>query len=114
MDLILPYIIRIITLITHGKVRHLGDDHVFVSPTGQRYRYDKAFSAACRAAGIKDFRFHDLRHTAATMLARQGASEQQLKAIGGWKSGVVSRYVHLAAAETKDVVQKMNEKIFGK
>ncbi|HEX4023488.1 MAG TPA: tyrosine-type recombinase/integrase [Steroidobacteraceae bacterium] len=66
------------------------------------------------AAGVKSFRFHDLRHSAATYLAREGASEQQLKAIGGWKSGVVSRYVHLAATETRNIVQKMNEKILGK
>ena len=41
-------------------------------------------------------------------------AERQLKAIGGWKSGVVSRYVHLAATETRDVVLKMNERILGK
>jgi integrase len=69
---------------------------------------------ACETAGIEGFRFHDLRHSAATYLAREGASEQQLKAIGGWKSGVVSRYVHLAGTETRDVVQRMNEKILGK
>ena len=101
-------------LSAHGKVRRLGENSVFVSPTGRRYRYDKPFRVACEAAGIEDFRFHDLRHSAATYLARDGASEQQLKAIGGWKSGVVSRYVHLAAAETRDVVQKMNERIHGK
>jgi integrase len=102
-------------LAEHGKVRRLGDNWVFVSPTGRRYRYEKVFHAACVAAGIEGFRFHDLRHSAATYLAREGASEQQqLKAIGGWKSGVVSRYVHLAATETRDIVQKMNEKILGK
>ena len=101
-------------LTEHGKVRRLGQQWVFVSPTGQRYRYEKDFKAACEAAGIESFRFHDLRHSAATYLAREGASEQQLKAIGGWKSGVVSRYVHLAATETRDIVQKMNERILGK
>jgi len=100
-------------LAEHGTVRRLGNNWVFVSPTGRRYRYEKVFRAACEAAGIEGFRFHDLRHSAATYLAREGASEQQLKAIGGWKSGVVSRYVHLAATETRDIVQKMNEKILG-
>ena len=101
-------------LTEHGKVRRLGDDRVFVSPTGRRYRYDKAFSSACEAANVERFRFHDLRHSAATYLAREGATEQQLRAIGGWKSAVVNRYVHLAAADTKAVVAKMNEKILGK
>lgn len=101
-------------LAAHGKVRRLGEDRVFLSPTGRRYHYGKGFVAACEVADVKDFRFHDLRHSAATYLAREGATEQQLRAIGGWKSGVVSRYVHLAAADAKDVVQKMNEKILGK
>ena len=101
-------------LTEHGKVRRLGDDRVFVSQTGKRYRYDKAFAEACERAKLEDFRFHDLRHSAATYLAREGATEQQLKAIGGWKSSVVSRYVHLAAEDAKGVVSRMNDKIFGK
>ena len=95
----------------HGKIRRIGDDRVFVSPTGRRYRYEKLFAAACTAAGVERFRFHDLRHSAATYLAREGATEQQLRAIGGWKSAVVSRYVHLAAEDAKAVVERMNAKI---
>jgi integrase len=101
-------------LAAHGKVRRLSDNSVFSSPMGRRYRYNNAFVAACEAAGVKDFRFHDLRHSAATYLAREGATEQQLRAIGGWKSNVVSRYVHLAAEDAKGVVSRMNEKILGK
>jgi integrase len=94
----------------HGRVRRL-DGRVFASVKGKRFDYGPGFEAACKAAGIEGFVFHGLRHTAATMLAREGATQEQLKAIGGWKSGVVSRYVHLAAADAKDVVAKMNEKI---
>jgi len=63
------------------------------------------------AAGIKNFGFHDLRHTAATWLAQAGATEQQLRAIGGWKSGIVSRYVHLAAEDAKAVLGKLSHHI---
>ena len=98
----------------HGRVRRLDNDRVFLSKTGKRYRYAKPFKSACAAAHVKDFTFHGLRHSAATYLAREGATEQQLKAIGGWKSGVVSRYVHLAAEDTRAVLQKMNERILGK
>jgi hypothetical protein len=45
--------------------------------------------------------------------AREGATEQQLRAIGGWKSHVVSRYVHLAAEDAKAVLERMNERILG-
>ncbi len=47
------------------------------------------------------------------MAHRQGATQEQLKAIGGWKSGVASRYVHLAAEDARDVLAKMNRKILG-
>jgi integrase len=98
----------------HGKIRRLDDDRVFLGYTpGTRYDYHTPFKAACAAAGVQDFRFHDIRHSAATYLAREGATEQQLKAIGGWKSNVVSRYVHLAAEDAKAVLERMSAKILG-
>lgn len=98
----------------HGKIRRLDDSRVFLGSTpGTRYDYHTPFKAACAAADVRDFRFHDLRHSAATYLAREGATEQQLKAIGGWKSNVVSRYVHLAAEDAKAVLERMNVKILG-
>jgi len=97
----------------HRRVRRL-DGRVFASVKGKLYRYDQAFETACAAAGIKGFVFHGLRHTAATMLAREGATQEQLKAIGGWKSGVVGRYVHLAAQDGKAVLAKMSDKVLSK
>ncbi len=95
----------------HAKVRDLKGGRVFRSATGKVYRYTEDFTAAVAAAGIAGFRFHDLRHSAATYLAEAGATEQQLKAIGGWKSGIVSRYVHLAAEDAKGALKKLAEKI---
>ena len=98
----------------HAKVRQLKGGPVFpLSKKGRPYPYSKPFIAAVEAAGIENFRFHDLRHSAATYLAQAGATEQQLKAIGGWKSGIVSRYVHLAAADSKDALEKLSERIDG-
>ena len=98
----------------HGKDHRLDDDPVFLGAApGSRYDYHTPFKAACAAASVRDFRFHDLRHSAATYLAREGATEHQLKVIGGWKSNVVSRYVHLAAEDAKAVLERMNAKILG-
>jgi integrase len=103
----------------HGKVRRLKGGLVFESQSttkrsakGERlYDYSRPFRDAVAAAEIDNFRFHDLRHSAATYLAQAGATEQQLKAIGGWKSGIVSRYVHLAAEDANAALEKLAEKI---
>lgn len=101
-------------LTEHARVRPLdGERRVFESAKGNKYDYREGFDAAVAAAGIVNFRFHDLRHSAATYLAMEGATEAQLRAIGGWKSGTVRKYVHIAAQDAKDVVAKMNQKILG-
>ena len=97
----------------HRERRPADDDRVFASIKGKRYDYSEPFEVARDAAKVSNFKFHDLRHSSATYLARAGATEQQLKAIGGWKSNVVSRYVHLAAEDAKAVLERMNEKILG-
>ena len=95
----------------HAKVRDLKNPLVFHTALGKAYDYGPSFKTAVAAAGVAGFRFHDLRHTAATYLAQQGATEQQLRAIGGWKSNVVNRYVHLAAADAKAAITQLAEKI---
>jgi integrase len=51
--------------------------------------FDAHWYAALEAAGISDFRFHDLRHTTASMLAAQGASLLEIADVlngSGWVS----------------------------
>ena len=56
-----------------------------------------AWNAACRQAGIEDFRFHDLRHTWASGLIQSGVPLSVLQEMGGWESiEMVRRYAHLA------------------
>jgi integrase len=68
---------------------------------------NSAWHTALRKAGIKDFRFHDLRHTWASWHRRAGTSCDELKDLGGWKSRVmVDRYAkyateHLAVAAAR-------------
>ncbi len=97
----------------HGKVRSIDPRALVFPATGKRgvYEYHVPFRAAVDAAGIVGLVFHSLRHTAATMLARQGVTEQQLKSIGGWKSGIVGRYVHLAAEDSKAALATLAAKV---
>ena len=68
---------------------------------------------ALAVAKIKDFRFHDLRHTAASYLAMSGATSVELSEILGHKSlSMVKRYAHLSESHTRQVVTKMNDKLF--
>jgi hypothetical protein len=55
----------------------------------------RSFVYACVKAKIADFRFHDLRHTAATRLADRGADAFQIAAILGHAMIQMSaRYTH--------------------
>jgi integrase len=99
---------------TLAEIKHEGTDPVFRNTSGRgKYQYHKLFKEAVKAAGISGLVFHGLRHTAASWLAGNGATEQQLRAIGGWKSNVVSRYVHLAAHDTRATVEKLAQRVFG-
>jgi len=57
----------------------------------------RAWRNALKRAGIEDFRWHDLRHTWASMLAQQGTPMNVLQELGGWESEeMVRRYAHLS------------------
>ncbi len=56
-----------------------------------------AWLEAVKRAELKDFRFHDLRHTWASWHRQAGTSTDELKDLGGWKSRVmVDRYAKFA------------------
>jgi integrase len=55
----------------------------------------RAWKAALKRAGIKDFRWHDLRHTWASWHAQAGTPQHVLQELGAWKSpSMVRRYAH--------------------
>ena len=73
-----------------------------------------AWETALRRAGIKDFRWHDLRHTAASYLAMEGASLAEIAAVLGHRTlAMVRRYSHLSAEHTARVATKIGERILG-
>jgi integrase len=50
------------------------------------------------AAGLTDFRWHDLRHSCASYLAQHGASLVEIGAVLGHSSpAITARYAHLVA-----------------
>lgn len=97
------------------KVRRIDTDLVFYGETGsQPVDLTKPWTTALGKANLTNFRFHDLRHSAASYLAMNGATTIEIAAILGHKTlQMVKRYSHLANSHTSSVVTSMNEKIFG-
>lgn len=95
--------------------RTLNSDLVFPSPKNPEIPYDMRvpWKEAVKEAKIKDFRWHDLRHSAASYLAMNGATLAEIAEILGHKTlQMVKRYSHLSEAHTAKVVAGMNDKIF--
>lgn len=81
-----------------------------LQPIDIRFPWEKAL----KDASISDFKFHDLRHTAASLLLMTGAGLADVAAILGHKTlAMVKRYGHLSESHLSNVALKMNERIFG-
>lgn len=79
--------------------------------SGQRKQFDKALAAA----GIEDFRWHDLRHTFATWMRQEGvALEVVQRALGHADLATTERYAHVADAEVRDAMQKVAQQTTSK
>lgn len=101
----------------HRKTnRQLKDKLVFPDPRDRTrpWNFEATWRKVKREAEIKDFRFHDLRHSAASYLAMGGASMAEIAEVLGHKTlAMVKRYSHLSDHHVSSVVSKMNEQIFG-
>ena len=83
---------------------------VFKSQDGQaRRQLRTAFESACRRAGIEDFRFHDLRHTAASHFVMRGRSLQEVKEVLGHSDfRMTLRYAHLSPKHLRSTVEALD------
>jgi integrase len=99
-----------------SEQRDIASEFVFASykKPNQPWDSQSAWKFALKRSGVKDFRFHDLRHTAASYLAMNGASLAEIAEVLGHKTlAMVKRYAHLSEAHTSSVVASMNKKVFG-
>lgn len=68
-----------------------------------------AFNGACTDAGVHDFRFHDLRHTAATRLADAGADAFTIAEILGHTTlQMTKRYTHATDERKRQAVEALS------
>ena len=99
-----------------AKVRSLADDRIF-PPRPQAKKadcidLDGPWRTALRVANIKDFHWHDLRHTAASYLAMSGVSLIEIaKVLGHRTLAMVARYAHLSDDHIVATGEKLAERL---
>jgi integrase len=99
-----------------GRVRTLGDDRIF-PPSARARKSDyldlrDPWTKALKTAGIEDFHWHDLRHTAASYLAMSGVSLVEIaKVLGHRTLQMVARYSHLSDGHIVATGQKLADRM---
>lgn len=102
-----------------GKVRPLAADALVFPGRSAKTKnkpliFETQWQTALKRAGIEGFRFHDLRHTAASYLAMNGAGLREIADILGHKTlAMVQRYSHLTQDHKIATVERMAAAMFG-
>jgi integrase len=106
----------LVLLQKRAKVRNLKDDRVF-PPTERAKKADcldlrQPWEAALKEAGVTDFHWHDMRHTAASYLAMSGVSLVEIaKMLGHRTLAMVARYAHLSDEHIVATGEKLAERL---
>lgn len=104
-------------LTDYNKVRNIKSPGVFLLNSGAPLThsvYGKLFREALAKAKITDFRFHDLRHTAASYLAQNGATLLEIQQVLGHKTPTMTaRYAHLVESHVESVVDRVMKRKLG-
>jgi len=101
----------------NSVTRRLDVAYVFHDPgTGEPYQdVKRSFNTALRKAKIKDFHFHDLRHTFASHLVMAGQGLTTVKELLGHKTLTMTlRYAHLAPSHKVKAVEVLDGILSGK
>lgn len=98
---------ELIAFKSQNKVRSLNNDYIFKTSDGKPKEslIGKLFPKIVKQCGIKDFRFHDLRHTGASWQAKEGISQPITQAILGHKTpNMTNRYSHLRDENLRNAI----------
>jgi len=91
------------------KVKSIKNDLVFFNRNGKKILNSNlrlSFYRVMRKVGIKDFRWHDLRHTFATRLAQAGVDLYKVSKLLGHKNiRTTQRYAHHCPDSLRDGVE---------
>ena len=101
---------------TETRPRRIDIPWVFYDPaTGNPYQNVKrSFASACRRAKIRDFHFHDMRHTFASHFVMAGVDVTTVKELLGHKTLTMTlRYAHLAPSHKVKAVGILDNALNG-
>lgn len=71
------------------------------------------FKELCREAGVPEYRAHDARHAAATILVEMGVHIRTIQAVLGHVRVTTTQiYTHVAEAVVKDAADQMGAALF--
>jgi len=106
---------RTLSEVLSSLPKHHKPPYVFVNHNGTHFKkVRRAFDRAVRIAGITNFRFHDLRHTAASHMVMSGVDVFTVQEILGHKSiQMTRRYSHLSPKHKRAAVDAL-ENALGK
>jgi integrase len=93
-----------------------GEEWVFATPTGQALNTMtdyKQWKALLKAAGLRETRLHDARHTAATVLLILGQPERTVMSLMGWSTtDMAKRYQHVTDQIRAEVASQVDSLIW--
>lgn len=84
-----------------GKAWQAGQ-YVFASKLGtplEPRNVNRHFAAMCDRAGVRRIRFHDLRHSCATLLYQQGVSIENIQDVLGHSSPIITKTIYVDVAD---------------
>jgi len=95
-----------------AKKHHKGQELVFTKEDGKavpKYYIHRLFKEACKEAGVKPYRLHDLRHTFNTNMSKAGVDQAVTMKLTGHKTNAMFlRYSHLDREQGEGAMKKLN------
>ncbi len=102
--------------VLQGLLRRIDVPHLFYDPqTGKPFKdVKRSFHTACKRSGIRDFHFHDLRHTFASHMVMNGVDLSTVSKLLGHKSlNMTLRYSHLSKGHLNNAVNILDNTLHG-
>lgn len=84
--------------------RRKGDRYPF-----SKQGWDKRWRAMLEQAGVENFRFHDLRHTAGTRISKEAGIKAAMNLLGHTRVETTARYVHVEEADLRQAMENVEQ-----